>query len=279
MKDIRNIIKKVVSETVDPPKSEDEKRFVAKHEVEVIDYPAGSTTQFKSKTKKDKTTDKKPADGAEDGSVYEETMTDAQKKKREEIVKSMKKKMGEFKDRYGDKAKDVMYATATKQAMSEETDLKTHKLKEDVDLDEAYQKSMGYKGAEDMIRRLGKLLSPDSVLAKSISKNADNVIPEFKKMQKHMKEIQALWDEVERTVDMSEGVSYVDGTELSEAVLDNLKKIASNKQAGRVKFEDGDTLKVDLYTASALMKIYDALNGANKEKFAKALNKNETMFM
>ena len=47
----------------------------------------------------------------------EEGMTDAQMKKREEIVMSLKKKMPEFKDKYGDKAKDVMYATATKMAM------------------------------------------------------------------------------------------------------------------------------------------------------------------
>ena len=47
----------------------------------------------------------------------EEGMTDAQMKKREEIVMSLKKKMPEFEDKYGDKAKDVMYATATKMAM------------------------------------------------------------------------------------------------------------------------------------------------------------------
>ena len=46
-----------------------------------------------------------------------EGMTDAQMKKREEIVMSLKKKMPEFEDKYGDKAKDVMYATATKIAM------------------------------------------------------------------------------------------------------------------------------------------------------------------
>lgn len=55
--------------------------------------------------------------------ISEEEMTDAQMKKREEIVKSMKDKMGDFKKRYGDKAKDVMYATATKMAMKEEFDL------------------------------------------------------------------------------------------------------------------------------------------------------------
>ena len=35
-------------------------------------------------------------------------------KKREEVVKSMKKGIQGFKDRYGADAKSVMYATATK---------------------------------------------------------------------------------------------------------------------------------------------------------------------
>jgi len=46
-------------------------------------------------------------------------MTDAQMKRREEIVKGMKDKMADFKKRYGDRAKDVMYATATKMALKE----------------------------------------------------------------------------------------------------------------------------------------------------------------
>jgi hypothetical protein len=37
-------------------------------------------------------------------------------KKKEEIVKSMKKGLSGFKERYGDRAKEVMYATATKNA-------------------------------------------------------------------------------------------------------------------------------------------------------------------
>ena len=48
-----------------------------------------------------------------------EKMTDAQMKKREEIVKELKKKEDEFKERYGDKYQDVMYATATKMAMKD----------------------------------------------------------------------------------------------------------------------------------------------------------------
>ena len=43
-------------------------------------------------------------------------LTPAQKRKREEIVLSMKDKEDDFKERYGDRYKEVMYATATKMA-------------------------------------------------------------------------------------------------------------------------------------------------------------------
>jgi hypothetical protein len=40
-------------------------------------------------------------------------------KKKEEMVKGMKKGMSGFKQRYGDRAKEVMYATATARAKGE----------------------------------------------------------------------------------------------------------------------------------------------------------------
>jgi hypothetical protein len=46
----------------------------------------------------------------------ERTLTAPEAKKKEEIVKSMKKNLSGFKSRYGARAKEVMYATATKQA-------------------------------------------------------------------------------------------------------------------------------------------------------------------
>jgi hypothetical protein len=55
--------------------------------------------------------------------IKEEKMTSGEKSKREEIVKAMKKKTAGFKERYGDRWKDVMYATATKSAMGEEVEL------------------------------------------------------------------------------------------------------------------------------------------------------------
>ena len=59
--------------------------------------------------------------------VNEKTMTSTEKKKKEEIVKSMKKDVSGFKNRYGDRAKDVMYATATKMAMKKESFNENHK--------------------------------------------------------------------------------------------------------------------------------------------------------
>ena len=56
-----------------------------------------------------------------DNNLGEEEMTDAQMKKREKIVMSMKKGEAGMKQRYGKNWKNVMYATATKQAMKEDS--------------------------------------------------------------------------------------------------------------------------------------------------------------
>lgn len=57
--------------------------------------------------------------GVEEVTIDERHMTDSEMNNREKIVKSMKKGLSGFKQRYGDKAKNVMYATATKQAMKD----------------------------------------------------------------------------------------------------------------------------------------------------------------
>ena len=61
--------------------------------------------------------------------IAEREMTDAQMKKREEIVKSMKDEKDDFERRYPGRGKEVMYATATKMAMEEangDTDYETY---------------------------------------------------------------------------------------------------------------------------------------------------------
>jgi hypothetical protein len=119
-------------------------------------------------------------------------MTDAQMKKKEEIVKSMKKDKAGFEKRYGDKADEVMHATATKMAMkSEETEVE----------------------------------------------------------------------------------------EVTEAVIDDLRKIVKRKQAMDIKFAKGGRTKVDMFTASAMVKVHDKLKAENQKKFADAINTDERMFM
>lgn len=56
----------------------------------------------------------------ESSELGERKMSDAEMEKRERIVKGMKKKLSDFRARYGKRAKDVMYAAATKQAMKED---------------------------------------------------------------------------------------------------------------------------------------------------------------
>ena len=68
-----------------------------------------------------KSINKEKSEGKKDKVVInpklEEDMTPEQEKKREEIVLALKDKKDDFKKKYGDRANEVMYATATKLAM------------------------------------------------------------------------------------------------------------------------------------------------------------------
>ena len=108
----------MLAETVDKPRSPDEQNFLDKHLVSKQDHPVAKDDQFNGAPIKKKS--KRIAE-----------MTPEQEKKREEIIQSLKAKMGEFKSRYGDKAKDVMYATATKMAMKEEEEV-TEEVSEEI---------------------------------------------------------------------------------------------------------------------------------------------------
>jgi hypothetical protein len=123
MKTFKDMLLEAGDSPVDPPRSPDEQNFIDKHIIAKFKHPVAPDDQFTGDIKGSKRK-KRLADleDGEDKKIYEESeseMTPAQKKKREEIVMSLKGKMDEFKSRYGDKAKDVMYATATKMAMKE----------------------------------------------------------------------------------------------------------------------------------------------------------------
>jgi len=54
--------------------------------------------------------------------LSERSLTKGEEKEKERLVKGMKKNKSDFKDRYGDDAEAVMYATATKNAKKESVD-------------------------------------------------------------------------------------------------------------------------------------------------------------
>ena len=149
-------------------------------------------------------------------------MTDAQMKRREEIVKGMKDKMGDFKKRYGDRAKDVMYATATKMALKEAQ-------KPYVSSDSDGKHVMNAAGKID--RTFKDMESASNYL------------------RKHYKRLASVREEVE----------------LDENNLEKMRK-ASKGSAQTLKMKDGN-LKMDSFTASAIMQIYDKINDKNKKTF------------
>ena len=92
----------------------------------------------------------------------ERKMTDAEMAEREEIVKKLKPKLQSFKDKYGDDAKSVMYATATKQAMEEvviESTKEYAKSLEKIARDK--QMSMISKSDKDKLLKIAALLDKE----------------------------------------------------------------------------------------------------------------------
>ena len=58
------------------------------------------------------------------------------------------------------------------------------------------------------------------------------------------------------------------------SVLDRLRLIVKDKQNAKVQLDDGHPT-VDLYTASAIIQVYDKVNDANKAQMEKMMNTKE----
>ena len=65
---------------------------------------------------------------------------------------------------------------------------------------------------------------------------------------------------------------------LAEDNVDVLKNIVKKKQNQNIRFKDG-SMKVDLFTASAITQVYDAVNRSNQQKLQKMLNGTKAQFM
>ena len=65
---------------------------------------------------------------------------------------------------------------------------------------------------------------------------------------------------------------------VDESVMDTLHKIVQGKQAQSVKFGNGQSRKVDHYTASAITQVHKAVNDENKKKLADMVHKSPAHF-
>jgi hypothetical protein len=65
---------------------------------------------------------------------------------------------------------------------------------------------------------------------------------------------------------------------LEEKNLQALKDIVKNKSAKSLKFKDG-SMKVDMFTASAITKVYDKVKPDTRKKMEDMLNGKKSQFM
>jgi hypothetical protein len=63
-----------------------------------------------------------------------------------------------------------------------------------------------------------------------------------------------------------------------EENIDQLKKIADEKQHASLKFKNGSSMKIDHYTASAVHQLHNALNDENKAKVARMVSHSPEQF-
>jgi hypothetical protein len=76
----------------------------------------------------------------------------------------------------------------------------------------------------------------------------------------------------------TDSVIQSEEVQIEESVMDSLHKIVSGKQAQSVKFANGQTRKVDHYTASAITQVHKSVNDENKKKLSDMVHKSPAHF-
>ena len=202
------------------PKAAGEKRFKDKHVADTIDYPLNDA-EINKGTKKSPAKKKRIADSEEgkDAAVYEENddeMTPAQEKKREEIVMAMKKDKEKLQSRYGESWKAVMYATATKQAMSEKVDLDEALNPKDKKVVDAFYDGKSMDGK--MLSTDGKTLEKTGMGGQTIASKSGNKFKIVAKMDSKSTQ------DVVKYIEKSFPKNVIEEVELDEALPPHLAK-------------------------------------------------------
>ena len=182
--------------------------------------------------------------------VNEKTMTSTEKKKKEEIVKSMKKNSAGFKNRYGDRAKDVMYATATKMAMKKESFNENHNaISDGKEKDkEGYMANTEMDTIDSAVKKLRKII-----------KKGDSQLPAWVQSK-----ITKAADYIDTAAD------YMDSNEMSEMSEESDKKTkgSGTKDACYTKVKSRYSVWPSAYASGALVKCrkVGAANWGNKSE-------------
>ena len=128
----------------------------------------------------------------------------------------------------------------------------------------------------------GVAMPPDAMMKKKKKKLLDARTKEYKQHQarleasrkKRMEQRKSKFvEKVKESIDDFNREIY-----LVENNMNVLKDIVVKKSAKPVKFKDG-TMKVDMFTASAITQVYNKVNMDNKKKLEKMVNGTKGQFM
>lgn len=223
----------------------------------------------------------------EETEFSEATMSDAEMKKREDIVKGMKKNAQSFKDRYGDRWKSVMYATATKAAVKEAMDPVG---KEDSDIDNN-----------------GKVNASDKYLArrrKAIAASVKEEVEQIDEISQRLatraygkrardafeyddsgdaKNSDKAYDKSQKTLSIISKKYGKSGVEKAHAqgsgevfggkkpYTEEVEQIDEAFRAGSMKLHDGSSITLTKESADVLNNLFNQLNSSNKVKMEERL--------
>ena len=203
--------------------------------------------------------------------ILERDLTDTEKKRREEIAQDMDD--GDFKSRYGDRWKEVKMAVATKQAKKEDGDGPLSTVDEATKYD-IYHKTFSdamqhsYKAAKKMY---GITVDPNEIdqkVASGPKKPSAGKTNRYQlKGDKGTIQVQvANLDNKRYELNM-----YKEDVDLNEDNMDLMRKAADGAMQ-TIKFKDGKQ-KMDSFSASGIMQVYDKVNAKNKKAMEMIINK------
>ena len=126
----------------------------------------------------------------------------------------------------------------------------------------------------------GVAMPPDALMKKKKQKLLDARTKAYRQHREKLDRARATREEKKSKLTQKVQESTMDFNReiyLEENNMNVLKDITLKKQAKPVKFKDG-TMKVDLFTASAITQVYNKVNMDNKKKLEDMVNGTKSQF-